>query len=140
MMVQPVNASSMDMTFIGKNGSMGLRYGARYTVAVFYAEGYYWAGWNDVEGRTIVCPYTSLKTLLDNWQVSPVSTPVQKNPYRIVAKHCFRAHRMYERGKTLLILADDIKEATAKAVAAFGVSTVIVSRVIPTEDPQVYEV
>lgn len=135
-----VKSSSMDMTFIGKDGSMGLRYGERYSVTVFYAEGFYWLSWNTAESRVVICPYTSLKTLLDNWQTKPVTAPTQKNPYRTIAKHLYRAHRKYEGSKTLLILADDITEAISKAQRTFGTSSVHVSKVLPTDDPQVYEV
>ena len=47
---------------------------------------------------------------------------------------------MYTGGKTLVILADSIEEATEKARTAFGVSSVVVRCVDATEDPQVYEV
>lgn len=60
--------------------------------------------------------------------------------YRIIAKHLFRAHMKYTRGKVLLILAGNIEEATEKARAAFGINNIIVDRIIPTEDPQVYEI
>lgn len=140
MQEQPVNLCSMDMTFIGKDGSMGLQYGKQYTVTVFHASDYYWMSWNTGHGNVLICPYSSLKTLLDNWQTQPVSAPMPKNPYRVIAKHLFRAHRMYTRGKTILILADDIIEATAKARAVLGVSSVVVSRLISTGDAQVYEV
>ena len=60
--------------------------------------------------------------------------------YRTIAKHLFRAHRKYEGGRTLIILADSIEEATEKAVAAFGFNSVHVKRIDPTEDPQVYEI
>lgn len=60
--------------------------------------------------------------------------------YRTIAKHLFRAHRKYEGGRTLIILADSIEEATEKAVAAFGLNSVHVKRIDPTEDPQVYEI
>lgn len=141
MKQQLVSLCPMEMTFIGKDGSMGLRYGKRYNVAAFYAAGYYWVSWNTTEhGSVVVCPYTSLKTLLDNWQTKPVTAPMRKNLYRTIAQHLFRAHRTYERGKTFLILADDISEAVAKAQAIFGVSTVVVSQLTPTKDAQVYEV
>lgn len=60
--------------------------------------------------------------------------------YRTIAKHLFKAHLKYEGDRTLIILADSIEEATEKAVAAFGLNSVFVKRVDPTEDPQVYEV
>lgn len=128
------------MTFIGKDGSMGLQYGKRYTVYVNYTDELFFVSWDDGSGGIRTCPYTSMKTLTDNWQTKPLQVPQRKNPYRIIAKHLFRAHRAYGGGKTLVILADDIDEAVTKARAAFGVSTVIVKRVDPTKDPQVYEV
>lgn len=41
--------------------------------------------------------------------------------------------------RTLIILADSIEEATEKAVKAFGLGSVHVRRIVPTDDPQVYE-
>ena len=60
--------------------------------------------------------------------------------YRTIAKHLFRAHLKYEGNRTLIILADNIEEATEKAIAAFGLNGVHVKRINPTEDPQVYEI
>ena len=40
----------------------------------------------------------------------------------------------------LAILADDIREAEKLAMMEFGTSSVFVKRVVPTADPQVYEV
>lgn len=64
----------------------------------------------------------------------------KEKAYRTLAKHIFRAHRKYEGGKVLVILADDIREAEQLAMTAFGTSSVFVKRVSPTEDPQVWEV
>lgn len=60
--------------------------------------------------------------------------------YRIIGKHLFRAHRKYEGGRTLIILADDYEEAEKKAIEAFGLNSVYVKRIDPTTDPQVYEI
>lgn len=59
---------------------------------------------------------------------------------RSVAKHVFKAHRQYEGGKMLVLLADDIREAEKLAMTEFGTSSVFVKRVVPTENPQIYEV
>ena len=64
----------------------------------------------------------------------------KEKAYRTIAKHLFRAHLKYEGSRTLIILADGIEEATEKAVAAFGLNSVSVRRIDPTDDPQVYEV
>ena len=71
--------------------------------------------------------------------VQPLLMPKEK-AYRTIAKHLFRAHLKYEGSRTLIILADGIEEATEKAVAAFGLNSVSVRRIDPTDDPQVYEV
>ena len=63
-----------------------------------------------------------------------------KKAYRTIAKHLFRAHRKYEGGRTLIILADNLEEATEKAVEVFGLDSVHVKRIDPTDDPQVYEI
>lgn len=60
--------------------------------------------------------------------------------YRTIAKHLFIAHRKYESSRILIILADSIEEATEKAIDAFGLNSVFVKRIDPTDDPQVYEV
>lgn len=66
--------------------------------------------------------------------------PPKEEAYRTIAKHVFRAHRQYEGGKVMVLLADDIREAERLAMTAFGTSSVFVRRVTPTEDPQIYEV
>ena len=63
----------------------------------------------------------------------------KEKAYRSIAKHIFRAHRKYETGKVLILLANDIHEAEQLAITAFGTSSVFVKRVNPTTDPQVYE-
>lgn len=64
----------------------------------------------------------------------------KEKAYRTIAKHLFRAHLKYEGSRALIILADSIEEATEKAVAAFGLNSVSVKRIDPTDDPQVYGV
>ena len=118
---------------------MGLRHGKTYRVLMFCADGYVWVSWNDRDDCMKVCPYASLNTLYANWK-TPTPKLSNEGAYKIIAKHLYRAHRMYTGGKTLVILADSIEEATEKARAAFGISTVIVRHVDATEDPQVYEV
>lgn len=73
---------------------------------------------------------------------APAEQPLmpKAKAYRTIAKHLFRAHLKYEGDRTLIILADNIEEAEAKAVAAFGLNSVHVKRLDPTDDPQVYEV
>lgn len=139
MIVERQYVKPMEMTFIGEDGSMGLRNGQTYRVLMFCSDGCVWVSWNDRADHMAVCPYTSLNNLYANWK-TPTPKQSSKSAYKIVAKHLYRAHRMYTGGKTLVILADSIEEATEKARAAFGISTVIVRRVDATEDPQVYEV
>ena len=78
----------------------------------------------------------------EEWRVCELTKAISERnkAYRTIAKHLFRAHRKYEGGRTLIILADSIEEATEKAVAAFGLNSVHVKRIDPTEDPQVYEI
>lgn len=80
--------------------------------------------------------------LCDELEATAPDKPLEpkEKAYRTIAKHVFRAHRKYEGGKVLVILADDIREAEKLAMTAFGSSSVFVKRVTPTEDPQVYEV
>lgn len=60
--------------------------------------------------------------------------------YRVIAKHIFRAHRMHKGEKVLILLADDLGEAEKLAMTAFGTSNVLVRRLAPFADPQIYEV
>lgn len=72
---------------------------------------------------------------------APAEPPEPKTEaYRTIAKHVFRAHRQNDGGKVLLFLADGIREAERLAMEEFGTSSVFVRRVIPTTNPQVYEV
>ena len=59
--------------------------------------------------------------------------------YRVVAKHIFLAHLKYESSREIIILADDIDEARQKAQNFFGLSSVTVRAVDPTDDAQIYE-
>lgn len=59
--------------------------------------------------------------------------------YQIIAKHIFLAHFKYESSREIIILADDIDEAKQKAQNVFGLSSVIVRAIDPTDDPQIYE-
>lgn len=73
--------------------------------------------------------------------LAPVEALAPKDKaYRSIAKHVFKSHRLNVGGKTLVLLADDIREAEKLAMTAFRTSSVFVQRVTPTEDPQIYEV
>lgn len=58
----------MVLTFIGKNGSMGLVHGKKYKVIVKSAVGYIWVEWFDVDGKIQICPYSSPQSFADNWR------------------------------------------------------------------------
>ena len=105
MIVERQYVNPMEMTFIGKDGSMGLRHGKTYRVLMFCADGYVWVSWNDRDDCMKVCPYASLNTLYANWK-TPAPKLSNEGAYKIIAKHLYRAHRMYTGGKTLVILAD----------------------------------
>ena len=83
-----------------------------------------------------------INMLCDELEAIAPEQPLEpkEKAYRSIAKHIFRAHRKYEGGKVLVLLADDIREAEQLAMTAFGTSSVFVKRVNPTTDPQVYEV
>lgn len=68
MIVERQYVNPMEMTFIGKDGSMGLRHGKTYRVLMFCADGYVWVSWNDRDDCMKVCPYASLNTLYANWK------------------------------------------------------------------------
>ena len=83
-----------------------------------------------------------INMLCDELEATAPEQPLapKEKAYRSIAKHIFRAHRKYEGGKVLVLLAADIREAEQLAMTAFGTSSVFVKRVNPTTDPQVYEV
>lgn len=83
-----------------------------------------------------------INMLCDELEATAPKQPLEpkEKAYRSIAKHVFRAHRKYEGGKVLVILADGIHEAEQLAMTAFGTSSVFVKRVTPTTDAQVYEV
>ena len=47
---------------------------------------------------------------------------------------------MHEGGRQVIILADTLDEAHEKARIALGVDAVFVNRIVPTENPQVYDI
>lgn len=82
MIVERQYVNPMEMTFIGKDGSMGLRHGKTYRVLMFCAEGHIWVSWNDSDDRMKVCPYTSLNTLYANWK-TPTPKLSNEGAYKI---------------------------------------------------------
>lgn len=83
-----------------------------------------------------------INALCDELEATAPAEPLEpkEQAYRSIAKHVFRGLQNSNGKKTLLLLADDLSEAEKLAMIAFGTSNVNVRRVIPTEDPQVYEV
>lgn len=59
--------------------------------------------------------------------------------YRAIAKHVFVATRKYEGNKQIIVMANDIDEATVVATDYFGVS-VAVRRISPTKTSNVFEI
>ena len=57
----------MKLKFKGKDGSMGLRHGEIYDAGMYAYQGYVWVTWLD-NGMRRRCPYSSIKTLMDNWE------------------------------------------------------------------------
>lgn len=49
--------------FIGKDGSMGFVNGRVYSIEICTFDGMIWVKWG-----CVICPYTSLKTLTQNWE------------------------------------------------------------------------
>lgn len=78
MIVERQYVNPMEMTFIGKDGSMGLRHGKTYRVLMFCADGYVWVSWNDRDDCMKVCPYASLNTLYANWK-TPTPIPASSH-------------------------------------------------------------
>lgn len=54
-------------TFIGKDGSMGLKHGMTYRIHIESVNGYIRVTWNDMLGNEHLCPYTSVQTFKENW-------------------------------------------------------------------------
>ena len=57
----------MRFKFIGKDGSMGLKYGKIYKVSIRTIQDQIWIFWID-DFPFAGCPYDSLQMLLTNWQ------------------------------------------------------------------------
>lgn len=55
------------LRFIGTDGSMGLKRGRIYLASVYTMRGYICVTWGE-NNPNKVCPYSSLKTLCENWE------------------------------------------------------------------------
>lgn len=53
----------IELRFIGEEGSMGLHHGRIYNCKIFVGYSYIWVDW-----RRGNCPYSTLKTLCENWE------------------------------------------------------------------------
>jgi hypothetical protein len=63
----------MILKFIGKDGSMGLRHGRKYSVSIETRGTFIVVSWTSEVGvgdkaKTQCCPYSSLQKLAENWQ------------------------------------------------------------------------
>ena len=58
---------SMQLKFIGKNLSMGLRYGKIYDVTIKSDSRYIYVLWRTEQNKVMSCPYSSPATLAENW-------------------------------------------------------------------------
>lgn len=72
--------------------------------------------------------------------MTDISDKAMERAYCTLAKHSFIAYRKYEGEETIIIFANDIDEATKKAVEFFGLNSVQVRKLEPTKDPQVYKI
>ena len=55
--------------FIGEDGSMGLKKGRVYLIRLYTLNGHICVSWTpSSEHPNKVCPYSSLKTLCENWE------------------------------------------------------------------------
>ena len=55
-------------TFIGENGSLGLENSKKYNILINTEKGKVFAYIQLSINKTIVCPYNSMKSFLDNWK------------------------------------------------------------------------
>ncbi len=62
--------------------------------------------------------------------------------FRVIGKHVFKAYRTYgdPEDTILIILADTLEDAKAKAKERWDSPFITVKAVTPTQDPQIYEV
>lgn len=62
--------------------------------------------------------------------------------FRVIGKHVFKAYRTYgdPEDTILIILADTLEDAKAKAKERWDSPFITVKPATPTQDPQVYEV
>ena len=58
----------MKLTFIGANGSMGLRHGQTYDCRLYSSQRFIWVKWMDDDGELKQCPYSSIRKMLENWK------------------------------------------------------------------------
>lgn len=58
----------MMYTFIGENGSLGLENSKKYNILINTEKGKVFAYIQLSINKTIVCPYNSMKSFLDNWK------------------------------------------------------------------------
>ena len=65
--------NQMVLKFIGADRSMGLTYGGIYQVTLYVHRKYFYVLWQqqDSSGKWVVrkCPYISLKTFAENWEL-----------------------------------------------------------------------
>lgn len=63
----------MMYTFIGENGSMGLENGKRYNILIDTTEKEKVFAYIQIKiNKTIVCPYDSMKSFLNNWKTNNI--------------------------------------------------------------------
>lgn len=63
----------MMYTFIGENGSMGLENGKRYNILIDTTEEEKVFAYIQIKiNKTIVCPYDSMKSFLNNWKTNNI--------------------------------------------------------------------
>lgn len=64
----------------------------------------------------------------------------REEAFRVIGKRIYMAHLRMSLDGEVVILADSQEEAEEKAELHFGISTVIVRAVTPTQDAQVYRI
>lgn len=109
------------LRFIGTDGSMGLKRGRIYLASVYTTCGYIWVAWGE-NNPNKVYPYSSLKTLCENWE------SVQERRIRMATISVNNNYRdklvqqIKEAGQELIDRAEDMVSEGTELITDFSIN------------------